>query len=265
MFQYAFARYLSLQNASPLILDITSFHRNSKRKFGLHYFYIKGEIVNDPLYIQRLLTKKQFQIYRDHDLSFKPNLLSLYGNIYLDGYWQSWKYFHSISSIIREDFRFKIPPNKKNKKILQEIEQVKDSVCIHVRRGDHVHNPYVRRTHGFVSLPYYKRAINFLSSRIKFPYFFAFSDDIEWVKRYFSLLLRHFRFKIVDINDIEHPQKDLRLMAACKHHIIANSTLSWWGAWLGKHSNQIVCAPKKWFADNSYSSQDLIPEEWIQL
>ena len=262
MFQYAFARFLSLKNKDSLILDVTSFTKNKPRDFALHHFNITGKIIRDTEEITHLLTTYPFRIVKDTDLRYHPAFMNLKGNIYLDGYWQSWRYFEPIREIIASDFKFRSSPKSKNRKILQEI-RCHNSVCIHFRRGDHVHNPYVNKTHGVVPANYYEQAIAVIATKVKSPQFYVFSDDIEWVKQHFVLSSHPFR--IVDINDVRHPQEDLRLMTECKHHIIANSTLSWWGAWLAKSDGQIVCAPKRWFINPQFSSRDMIPQNWIQI
>jgi len=179
---------------------------------------------------------------------------------YLAGYWQSEKYFQDAEPIIREDFTFKIPMASRNEQIAEKIAQA-NAISLHVRRGDYVNNPHTKATHGICSPDYYRDAIGYMAKQIENPHFFIFSDDMPWVRSQMKL---DFPCYYIEHNSGAESYNDMRLMSMCQHHIIANSSFSWWGAWLNPYPNKIVIAPRKWFANNS-DTDDLIPPGWIRL
>jgi hypothetical protein len=227
--------------------DTASFSKNNlfskilRRASRLGKYYKRSCIIEPP---------KKYWV-------FDPNLLteSLKASVYLIGYWQTEKYFTSIENIIRNDFIFKDAPDEVNKKMLAEINS-SNSVCIHFRYGDNA-TPKARK-HGVLPLSYYHKAIEDLIKTIKSPHFYVFSDDPEWAKENLCL---DFPSTFVSHNCDEKNYEDLRLMSHCKHHIIGNSTFSWWGAWLGKKSGQLVYAPKRYFLHTD-PPLDLYPVSW---
>jgi hypothetical protein len=138
-----------------------------------------------------------------------------------------------------------------------------ESVSLHVRRGDYVSNARANAVHGTCSLAYYRQAIALVRERVIAPRFFIFSDDISWARAHLSFDDAPATF--VDWNGPEAPQEDLRLMARCRHHVIANSSLSWWGAWLSTTPGQIVVSPRDWFSTNNDRARDVVPERWIRI
>jgi Glycosyl transferase family 11 len=179
---------------------------------------------------------------------------------YLMGYWQSEQYFADIANIIREDFTFKLPMSQQNAELAKQINQV-NAVSLHIRRGDYANNPETMATYGLCSLDYYKEAIRYIVERVNAPHFFIFSDDINWVKNNLKI---DYPYQYVDHNHGTESYNDMRLMSLCKHHIIANSSFSWWGAWLNRNPEKLVVAPQKWFA-NELNVDDLFPRGWITL
>jgi hypothetical protein len=132
-------------------------------------------------------------------------------------------------------------------------------VSLHIRRGDYVSNRKNIETHGVLGIDYYKRALNFMKEKVKNPQVFVFSDDIPWARENLETdLSLHF----MDDNGVERNYEDLRLMSNCKYHIIANSSFSWWGAWLGKFPDKQIYAPRNWFNSSDNDTKDLIPETW---
>jgi len=123
-----------------------------------------------------------------------------------------------------------------------------------------VNNPKVKQVHGLCSLDYYMDSIRLIKEKIISPHFFIFSDDMQWVRSHLKLSCP---VTFVDNNKKEKAYEDFRLMNHCKHHIIANSSLSWWGQWLAENSEKIVIAPKRWFKTKAHETKDLIPESWI--
>ena len=278
MFQYAAARHLSLKLASDLKVDISDFsgyklHQGFEldRLFNIDAKPALDEDVSKIIGVQkynlmrRILRKRQLKYLRHKNYIVEPHfnywdgVNYLNDNSYLDGYWQSERYFDDNADKIRAEFTFKIPFSKINSEIAAHILQV-NAISLHVRRGDYVTNPknaYI----GFCSLDYYKAAINQMISKIKDPIFFIFSDDIAWVKN--NLLFAN-QAVFVDHNKNTESYNDMRLMSLCKHHIIANSSFSWWGAWLNTNPDKLVIAPKNWFR-NGINDKDLIPVEWMRL
>ncbi|MCC6447868.1 MAG: alpha-1,2-fucosyltransferase, partial [Chitinophagaceae bacterium] len=198
---------------------------------------------------------------KEKNLSFDENILKTPSDVYLEGYWQTEKYFKEISDILRKEFTFKIPPSEANQRMLDTI-RLHNSVSIHIRRTDYITDPASSKDMGFCDIPYYKRAVSYLAERVADPHFYVFSDDMNWVRSNFAL---NFPVTYVDLNNADTNYEDMRLMSSCKHNIIANSTFSWWGAWLNSSEKKIVIAPKKWFNDTSKKSTDLVPENWIKL
>jgi hypothetical protein len=181
-------------------------------------------------------------------------------HLYLEGNFQAYQYARDLDQSMREEFRFREPAFGRNLDMLEKIRAAKSSVFLHVRRGD-----YAVRSDGPQLLPlgYYARAIQALSQRVSNPEFFVFSDDIAFAR---ENLPCEKRMVFVDNNDETNPHEDLRLMAACSHSIIANSTLSWWGAWLNPNPTKLVFAPDSWQNVNrEVPYPDLIPPNWLRI
>lgn len=177
--------------------------------------------------------------------------------LYLVGYWQAHRIADEIADELRIEFSFKEPAQGKNLEILDQIRQSKNPVSLHVRRGD-----YTLAAEGNIALPmeYYSRAISAFKERLDEPTFFVFSDDIAFTKEH---LPRGLRAVFVDHNDDSSSHEDLRLMSSCDHHIIANSSFSWWGAWLNPRPDKMVFAPKYWHLKRDSYYPDLLPPNWM--
>lgn len=284
MFQYAIGRNLAFKNNAELKFDICDLQKKplvgTPRKYNLHCFNIAEnfatkeeikEIKNKAngffLRLKKLFLNKPIQYTNSSVISEKENfvfdeeILKLGRDAYLNGYWQNEKYFCGIREILLEEFSVKTLPDKKNQKILNFINSL-NSASIHVRRGDYVKDKRTNKHHGTCSLDYYKKAVKIIGNKVKNPHFFAFSDDPAWVKKNLKI---KYPIYYVDNNDDAHSYEDLRLMQNCKHNIIANSSFSWWGAWLNKNPNKIVIAPKKWLSETSINTEDVTPKEWIKI
>ena len=278
MFQYAAARAHSLRLDKALKVDTRDFS-----KYKLHQgfeldklFNVSTEIASGTdlklilswqkaRIMRRIFRRPQLKFLRHRNYVVEPQfgywkgVNQLKDNTYLDGYWQSEQYFIEFSDKIRADFTFKLPFSKQNAEIAKYIAQV-NAVSLHVRRGDYVSN----KKNAFISvcsLDYYRAAIEQTKSQVDKPVFFVFSDDIDWVK---SNLVLDKTTVFVSHNDGSESFNDMRLMSLCKHHIIANSSFSWWGAWLNANPNKIVIAPKQWFA-SKLDDSDLVPANWLRL
>lgn len=199
----------------------------------------------------------KWTIYSESSLLYDTEIQqSTSKNSYLTGYFQSEFYFKTIESKLRNTLQFK---TKVKNHMADKIMEC-NSVSLHVRRGDYVINPDVGFFHGLCSLQYYQNAIHYIADRQSDPHFFIFSDDISWAREYLKL---SFPAYFIEGSEAE----DLQLMGLCKHNIIANSSFSWWGAWLNTHDQKIVISPKRWFADEKAESESstIVPETWIRL
>jgi len=283
MFQYAAARRLAHVTGQQLKLDCHWFSWQSPEKTPRNYelgvFDLKVEVATAaesrrlrgldtsrwPKVLRHLLDvaghKAPASYVKELKFKFEPNIRYLNGDTYLDGYWQSEKYFIDAEQIIRSDFRMKTEPQGKNANVLAEIRSC-ESVSIHFRRGDYVTNLQNAARHGILPLGYYQDALDILRRQIHQPHLFVFSDDLQWVKKNLKTDLP---LLFVEGNGPDKSAEDLRLMSACRHHIIANSSFSWWGAWLGSNADKIVLTPQAWFFDQQQDTSDLIPSEWLRV
>lgn len=193
--------------------------------------------------------------------SFDKTVLKLRDNIVLEGYFVSYKYFEKYRDIIIEDFSLKSPLSKESLAILNEIVDC-NSISVHIRRGDYVNNEIVSDLFGQCTIEYYARAVEYIAKYISDPHFFVFSDDITWVKE--NVKFNHL-VTYVTCNGASNGHQDLRLMSKCKHNIIANSTFSWWGAWLNDNDKKIVVAPTPAFDKLDIKDSDFYPSSWILL
>lgn len=279
MFQYAMGRHLAEIHNTELKMDISAYDYDGPLEYFLGPFNVQQNFAS-PEEIESLTMIKQnkFQKWchglfhnhpklprtfiRENHTAFKPRILKLPDNIYLEGYWPSEKYFIDIADIIRSDFTIKTPQTGKNKELAEMIDS-KQSVSIHIRRGDYVFDKQTNQTHGTCGLDYYHSCIESLVRSIAEPHFFVFSDDPEWCRNNLQV---PYPLIFVSHNDMAHSYEDMRLMSQCKHNIIANSTFSWWAAWLNLNKNKLVFAPRKWFNQESRkkTSRDIIPEHWIR-
>ncbi|MGZ3865824.1 MAG: alpha-1,2-fucosyltransferase [Bacteroidia bacterium] len=279
MFQYAAGRYLAHLRDTELKLDLSFLEAEAKsytkREFELDIFNIKADRASTDetntfkkffsnRYRRFLFRKFPFLFSKAYITEsgnhFRPEFLNYPKDTYLEGFWQSEKYFKGISDLIRADFSFKEPLSGLNRELADKINLVQ-SVSLHVRRGDYIINEQVQNYHGVCSPAYYKEGVAKIQSQIKNPELFIFSDDSEWCKQN---LIFDLPCTYIDHNTGKKSFEDMRLMSLCKHNIIANSSFSWWGAWLNKNTEKIVIIPKKWFNDPTHRSEDIYPEKWIR-
>jgi hypothetical protein len=179
----------------------------------------------------------------------------------LDGYFQSERYFSDACPEVRHALRFPEPACATMQGWLERI-RLCTSVSIHIRRGDYVSNPQANATHGVLPLSYYRSAIARIRQYDASIQCFVFSDDLEWARE--NLLVEGVPLHFVDGWD-KTDHDDMHLMSACQHHVIANSSYSWWGAWLNDKPDKIVVAPRAWFADTSKPSCDQTPDSWVLI
>lgn len=220
-----------------------------------------------PGITQKILNKTgihRLSVYREQSLRFDDDL-PVRDNTYYDGYWQSERYFAGMQDQIRKAFSFKGSLNKLSEQLAATLAGQTNSISMHVRRGDYVSSGSANEVHGLCSVAYYQKAIECIRQKIASPIFYFFSDDTEWVRE--NLLPAVENGVLVDHNQGQDSWQDMLLMSKCKHHIIANSSFSWWGAWLNPHHDKIVIAPQQWFKTETqyFDSRDIILPNWIQL
>ncbi len=279
MFQYAMGRALAVKYDVPLLLDDSAFASDTLRKFELTQMAISANLANIYDLKQLGISRRNFSklscmanrlglyrnkyIIKEKGFEYDKNILNVAPPVYLDGYWQSERYFSDIAELIRAEFLYISALNSQNTLKLQDIKLAGDqSVSLHVRRGDYITNPTSSIVHGVCSLEYYSLAVRYIRKRVPAPHFFIFSDDHEWVRKNLKI---DDAVTYVDINSADYGLLDLNLMKQCRHHVIANSSFSWWGAWLNNSNDKVVVAPYRWFAKGHYSTRDLLPSTWIQL
>ena len=277
MFQYAAAKRLAWIRDTDVVIDVSEFAYDPQRNYCLNHFSLPQVFVtaDDLWWIRRLREKnpmrkllyrvggwirpaREMTLAREPHFHFSGEMLQLPDNTCLDGYWQSERYFADATDVIRSAFIIKDPLLEQNRAVLESIER-SESIALHVRRGDYVTNPTTYEVHGVCSSAYYEACIAYITERVNKPHFFLFSDDPEWVKE--NLCLQGQTTVIENNPAIE----DMRLMSRCKHNIIANSSFSWWGAWLNTNTNKMVLAPRRWFQDSAIDTSDLYPTRWIVL
>jgi hypothetical protein len=269
MFQYAVGRRLAIRRGTELVLDLSYLVNQPRgdvpRHFEIDCFHIVGKRATEPLdggRVQRLLRlgrSSAFRRLRERGVQFQPAVLESPDNTLLIGYWQSEKYFKDEEAQIRRDFAFAAALSPEKSAVARTIGE--NAVSAHIRRGDYVSHPAASKFHGLLPLEYYERAAAVITNRTKDPHFFVISDDPAWCRSHIKL-----PGATTFVGDTPGPgHEDMQLMSLCRHHIIANSSFSWWGAWLNERHDKIVVAPRRWFTDESRDTRDLVPESWIRL
>jgi hypothetical protein len=279
MFQYALGRSISLALGASLKLHVSDF-----AGYGLHHGFELDSVFSGDFSpaadaevrsvlgwrgsraCRRVLINRHAAAFRGPRLvvephfGYWPGIAETADDCYLVGYWQSEKYFRDIEKAIRVDFTFRKTPVGRNQDWISRINDC-HAVSLHVRRGDYAANPKTLSVHGLCSPDYYRSAVDFVASQVDSPELFIFSDDIPWAREHLKF---PFPCNYIDHNKGSESHIDMRLMSLCRHHIIANSSFSWWGAWLNPRPDKIVIAPRRWFADGR-DAKDLIPDGWMSL
>lgn len=275
LFQYATARALALRNGGAVRLDVSGFEAYGLRRYELDAYPIGAtlasaqdlaafETQSPPAGILGRVMRKlrpPARIYREPHFHYDPQLASQELPIYLDGYWQSERYFVEAADQLRRDLTPREPLDPDNAALADQIDAA-EAVSLHVRRGDYVSNAHTNAYHGVCSLDYYRAAIALMRQRVDTPHFFVFSDDHDWTRENLRI---DGPTTYVTANPADRGFRDMQLMARCRHHVIANSSFSWWGAWLNPSPHKIVVAPKGWFASQDNDTRDLLPTGWIRL
>lgn len=283
-FQYAAGRALSMASGQPLKLDLSGFSREARgttpRSYELDKLKVEAPRASeDEMRVFALRPGLLFRmrrrlsrlagvrppggrVLRDGDHRFRPLQADPERDTCLDGYWASEKYFDSIAGLLRQELVPRDAPAGRNAELLSRLAG-EESASVHVRRGDYVSLPQARAFHGLCGEDYYRRACEILKREFAGIRFYVFSDDPAWCRRHLGFLDGA---EFLDHNGPGQGHWDMRLMSACRRHVIANSSLSWWGAWLDPREDKRVIAPAQWFSPESQAdSLDVCPPSWQRL
>ena len=268
LFQYAVGRSLALHHKAPLKLDLTIFETYKLHNgYRLDQFEILADIAtNDEIVKLKGGSSVLFSALRKAGLVKRKSYLkekrssyfdtSIFNNnyVYLDGYWQNELYFSDIRELLLRELVPTISMNDLGFDYLNSIKN-SNSVSLHVRRGDYLKIKNIN----VLDVDYYMKAVDYIKKNVEKPMFYIFSDDLDWCKNNLGFLNN---CNYVDLTQTEID--DLKLMSFCQHNIIANSSFSWWGAWLNQNPKKIVIAPKEWLI-NDPGSSNVILSDWIKL
>jgi hypothetical protein len=272
MFQYAAGLELAKKWNVPLKIDVTHLNKNSngvytQRQLELSIFNLPINIANETeinlfqdSFLSKLLyrylgIKNKYQVVNEIGQTFNSNFYNLSKNTYLNGFWQNQNYFKNSKNEVLNSFTF-------NQKIIDscnefEKQLLPNSVSLHVRRGDYVTLSSANQFHGLCSIEYYANTVNYIENKLNSNLnIYIFSDDVEWCKQNLNI-------KNCIYLKTTSAAQDLYLMSKCEHNIIANSSFSWWGAWLNQNNNKIIIAPKYWFNGVESENLGILPENWI--
>ncbi|WP_034628192.1 alpha-1,2-fucosyltransferase [Desulfocurvibacter africanus] len=277
MFQYAMAWSLSRRIGADVRLDLSGFKSYSLRRYALSAFGINADLWEGPSPIsgrrmrlrdrwqsladKGLAPKPGFRLVRERNFFFDPSIKNLNENCYLYGYWQSALYFDDFGGEIRRIFD---PTRFAHSGVAAALADVEKplSVSVHLRRGDYILSSKTQATHGLCEMDYYERAARLMRRCVPGCRFHIFSDDPYAASEMFS------GWADALVMDSRSQEEDLLLMSHCQHHIIANSSFSWWAAWLDNSPECIVIAPRNWFTRSVLLRTpvlDLFPDDWILL
>ena len=277
LFQYSTGRALSLRTGSQLKLDISDYADQSQietpRTFELARYKISAGIstaAETEMFISKYKTRSALDkllgkiradgYLEEKSFKFDPKILRSTGSVYLNGFWQSEQYFKAFRKQILEDLQLVNKPDHKNIVLSNNINST-NSVSLHIRRGDYTKKT-AKEVHGALGLNYYQNAIKHFEINTIEPVFYVFSDDLNWAQ---ENLKANSPIVFVDANDVNHGHLDMLLMSICNHNIIANSSFSWWGAWLNNNNSKVVIAPKQWFRNSPADTSTLIPNSWMKF
>lgn len=279
LFQYSIGLSYGLKNGKELKLDISDLGADLSRPYLLNNYNISGEIAEEEeiksicgnnIFMNNFFTKfckwtgwqGRYKVFERMRYQYDAAIFLNNEIKYLKGYWQSFKYFEDIRDRLLSEFELVTPLDDVTLKIMDSILE-SNAVSVHVRRGDYVSNKVTMKNHGVCGLDYYLKAIELLEKKYDNLVFYIFSDDSEWARANFRSDLQRELFFVGDINS-ERPYFDLELMKNCKHNIIANSTFSWWAAWLNKNQFKTVICPQNWVLQK-IKLDDLLCEEYLIL
>jgi hypothetical protein len=283
MFQYALGRRLALERGVPLRVDLGWFAEvhergvDTVREYMLEGWRVAAQAASaedlarfdtaalSAGRVGRLLRRilpawQSAAVIYERGPAFDPRALRTKASAYLHGFWQSERYFDSIAPALRAEFVLAEPACAY---IAELVEYAADpsTVSLHVRRGDYAHNPATHAFHGLCSPEYYAAAAALVAAKVPSPRFLVFSDEPDWAREHLRL---GWPARVVEHAPGSSPHQEMWLMSRCAHHVIANSSFSWWGAWLRPAPGKTVVAPRRWFRDPSLDSPDRLPGTWLR-
>jgi hypothetical protein len=272
MFQYAAAKALALHHKTNLLLDTSSFYREElpelevPRNFELYNFdgaiddYTN--IVNENFKekrIEKILPNYKRTVYKEPFYHFDDNFFKSNATVYLKGGWQSYKYFSLYNEIIKSTFKLK---ESITASFINSADLFSNSVGVHIRRGDYLRKKIILDWHGVMDSSYYKRGFDEIAKRGNIGKVFYFSDDPLWVEKELVPIMPG---QIISSANSSGHLEDFYLMQHCSHNIIANSSFSWWAAYLNPNPDKMVVAPQRWFNKANLNTKDLLPAGWIKV
>lgn len=266
MFEYAVGRCVAEKHGRELFLDDLALREDppgaTKRLYSLDAFQIQAHLTSQkriaigeevPVLAQVVECRRGF-----HEVILAP---SPYPCIYLQGFWQDERYFLEIQDLLRQEFRFR-PGLWQESPWQSRITAEQSPVCVHVRRQDYLAKPGQRL--GFIGKEYYDQAARLMAGKVGNAHFFVFSDDLPWCEENLTFS-QPYSFVRHPGPPADHTVTDLRLMAMCRHFVIANSSFSWWAAWLGTDAEKVVIAPQRWYQISERDSKYITPPNWLRL
>ncbi|RDV16706.1 alpha-1,2-fucosyltransferase [Pontibacter diazotrophicus] len=282
LFQYTIGKQLAIKNETTLKLYIANLGVEDGRSYKLNHYNIDevlatesevekliGEYYSSSLYAKiyrkidsyRPKYKRKYYV-EDENWRFEPEVMKVSSNVLLEGFWQHHKYYEKLDATILGELTLK-KEETFTVKSLKDIEKDSTSVSLHIRRGDYVSDLNNASYFGVMPLHYYQKAVEHVNSQIKNPNFYIFSDDLDWAK---DNLKMHVPMTFVDVEGGKKDYLELDAMSHCRHNIIANSTFSWWAAFLNKNPDKIVIAPEKWVVSEEMNKGIHIQfPSWIKL
>ena len=268
LFQYALGRQLAIKNGSTLKLDVSFFAGQNLRSFKLKQFNIEADILTeadnekilerfgDKFFYSKLYKKiegkvpKFYQRYYKEDewWVYEPGIFKTFGNVYLEGYWQHYKYFEHLDPRIFKELTLADPSELSALPVFDAIADDQYATSVHIRRADYITDKTANSLMGVLPISYYETAMNVLKNKIKTPSYYIFSDDLNWAKDNLKL---NGPACFIDIYNGKKDYLELMLMSKCRNNIIANSSFSWWGAFLNRNPGKTIFIPANWVADQT--------------
>ncbi len=283
LFQYVFARQVALMRSAPLKLNLSAFCDDHLRSFKLEYFnidvpiatpqevdnlidiyYSKSLVARFWKFVENLKSKHKRTYYIEDDYyKFEPCWKELSKNVLIEGFWQHYGYFEHVPPIILDELTLRKEYTLNQPAVISEIEKNDAAVSIHIRRGDYVNDIHNLNFFGVLPHEYYREAIEYINGHIKEPTYYVFSDDLDWAR---SNLKTNAALTFVEINGGTTDYLELYAMSKCRHNIIANSSFSWWAAFLNNNPDKIVVSPERWVANPGMNSRvRLQAPSWIKI
>ncbi|MBD1393296.1 alpha-1,2-fucosyltransferase [Mucilaginibacter glaciei] len=283
LFQYALARQIAIKNNDDLKLDISFYESQNLRNYTLNYYNIKAAIATRTdvekvigLYEQtspyarlhctaeRYLPKQYKRFYKEAQWwGYEPNVFKIKGDVFLEGYWQHYKYFQNIQPQIFDELNLTNAVGINDYAIYRQVKQDERSVSLHIRRGDYLTDTDANKLMGILPLQYYRDAIGYISERLADPQFYIFSDDLDWARDNLTI---DAPVNFVDIDNGKKDYIELAVMSACRHNILANSSFSWWGAFLNQNRDKIVISPRDWIKQPEINNRTYLQlPGWVKM